>query len=464
MRLFELLNKYVHEDSEHIVFTDITRSITNGQLWQFIHNNRKYLLEKGFHNQVVAYRIGSQIKFAMDFLSLMAAGCWVIPISSDVSEETYDKLMEKYKIFLTIDSYFLPEDYCGSTYKLFNQDEENCGIYHLTSGSTGEPKLCIRSLRALKEEGISYQRLFSLQSLKIVSLAPIYHSFSFGAAYMTALVSDSSIYLFDKFIPRRVVDVIGKWKANVVIAVPVMIKAVATVSLLEKYDFSKLSIVLVGTGMVPEEIRKIFKKRFGVYVSSNYGSTETGGIISRLTEEPAESIGKEMLGVEIKIIRKDGSEAEIGEEGEAYVKCKYMMDTYLGDETKSSYKDKFLPMGDLMIKDYQGLYYITGRIKNIINIGGKKVNPKEVEGVLLRYSGIKDCIVCKAIRTNNREIVKAVIVGEGLSKESIRKYLKKNLAEYKIPSLIEFVDSIERNELGKIVKEGTRGAEENFEG
>jgi long-chain acyl-CoA synthetase len=452
--MFELLNQYAHIKPDNVALIDETRSVTYEYLWYLIQSNRCYLIKKGFQNQVVVYKIGNQMKFAIDFLCLTAAGCWVIPIPSDVSEDTYKNLMAVYDISIEIDSSFLSDNYFDQSYKMFDQDETGCGIYHLTSGSTGEPKLCIRSLAALKEEGVAYQRLFASQLSKIASLSPIYHSFALGAAYMAAMVSGSSVYLFDKFIPRRAIDIIGTWQANIVIAVPVMIKAIATISLLKKYDFSNLLIVLVGAGNVPPEIKTAFKKRFGVFIAANYGSTETGGLISRITENPAESIGKEMKGIELKLIRQDGSEAKIGEEGEAYVKCKYMMSSYLSGGEEVFDKDGFFPMGDIMIRDADGFYYIKGRIKNLINIGGKKVNPKEVEDILLRYPEIHDCIVCKAMRTNDQEIVKAVIAGKGLDETNIRIYLRKELADYKIPSLIEFVDSIERNRIGKYVKQG----------
>lgn len=455
MKLFDLLNEYARLTPENVAFIDDICSVTYGHLWQLIQANRRYLIEKGFQNQAVAYKVEGQLEFAIDYLCLTAAGCWVVPISSDVSEDTYKMLMVTHEILLEIDSFFLPDDYLSQPYELFEQDEENCGIYHLTSGSTGEPKLCVRSLNALKEEGVAYQHLLSLQTSKIASLSPIYHSFALGAAYMAALVSGASVYLFDKFIPRKAVDIIGTWQANIIIAVPVMIKAIATVSLLKEYNFSELSIVLVGAGNVPSEMKAAFKERFGVFVSSNFGSTETGGLISRLTEGPTESIGRKMEGIELKLVRQDGIKASIGEEGEVHVKCKYMMVSYFGGGAEAFDKDGFFPMGDIMTKDTDGFYYIKGRIKNYINIGGKKVNPKEVEDMLLRYPGIHDCIVFKAMRTSDQEIVKAVIAGEGLDESKIRTYLRqKGLADYKIPSLIEFVDNIERNEIGKFVKRG----------
>lgn len=454
MGLFEILKEYARLTPNNVAFVDDTRSVTYRNLWQIIQTGRCHLIEEGFQNQVVVYKIQSQLKFAIDLLCLMAAGCWVIPISPDVSEKEYEKLMTVHRIFLIIDSFFLQENYLNKPYVPFDQDEDSCGIYHLTSGSTGEPKLCVRNLCALRREGVVYQHIFSSKTFKIVSLCPIYHSFALGAAYMATLVSGSSLYLFDKFIPRKAVDIIGKWQANIVIAVPVMIKTIVAVSLPKNYTFSGLSIVLVGAGCVSAEINSAFKKRFGVFISANYGSTETGGLISRLTEAPSESIGKEMEGTELKLVRQDGREATIGEEGEAYVKCQYMMSAYLGDGTKVFDKDGFFPMGDIMTKDSDGFYYVKGRIKNLINVGGKKVNPKEIEDMLLQYPGIRDCIVCKAMRSNSQEIVKAVIVGEGINETSIRMYLREELADYKIPSIIEFVDSIKRNTLGKFVEWG----------
>lgn len=106
-----------------------------------------------------------------------------------------------------------------------------------------------------------------------------------------------------------------------------------------------------------------------------------------------------------------------------------------------------------MSRDDRGYYYIKGRVKNMINVGGKKVNPKEVEDVLLQYPGIKDCVVYKSMRDNKQEIVKAIIVGIAVDESKLRLYMKENLASYKIPSQIEYKDSIKRNILGKKIKE-----------
>lgn len=122
-----MLNEYACWTPDNVAFVDDTRSITYGHLWQLMQANRCYLIEKGFQNQVVTYKIGSQIKFAIDFLCLAAAGCWVIPISSDVSEDMYKNLIATHGISFSIDSSFLPGDYSDQVYEPFDQDENVVG-------------------------------------------------------------------------------------------------------------------------------------------------------------------------------------------------------------------------------------------------------------------------------------------------------------------------------------------------
>lgn len=453
MTIFEMIKNYADKKPGGLAFIDENHNISYRKLWEILQSNRYNLFQKGIHNKIVVYKIGSQVKFAVDFLCLMSANCWIIPVSAELSRQEYKRIVTTYDIDYEIDSSFLELSSLKIKYKNIKVNERECGLFHLTSGTTGEPKLCVRSLKVLKEEGLSYMKMMSLQSSKIISISPIYHSFALGAAYMAGVVSGSTVYLCDKFVPRKIVEVIAIWRANVIIAVPIMIKAISNVSLNKKYEFSNLRLVLVGAGEVEDESRRAFKERFGIFVSSNYGSTETGGVISRITEQPMDSIGKEMDGVEIKIINQNGNAIVDGEEGEVYVKCKYMMSGYLGEETDYFTKDGFFSMGDIMSRDDRGYYYIKGRVKNMINVGGKKVNPKEVEDVLLQYPGIKDCVVYKSMRDNKQEIVKAIIVGIAVDESKLRLYMKENLASYKIPSQIEYKDSIKRNILGKKIKE-----------
>ena len=447
MKLFEELNKNANTYSNVIALKDCSREVSYGQLWNIISVNRNNLIKSGISKRVVAYKIAGQFDFIIDFISLLAAECWVIPIPPDIMFNLTSIGNEELTVLNK--NNFIKKTICNKQ-KEFYVDENQCGIYHMTSGSSGEIKLCKRTAYALFLEGKSYGNLMSLCNSKILSMAPIYHSFALGAACMASLLSASALHVIEKFSPRKSIDIINLWRVNVLVGVPIMIKALSCVNIDRYYDFSCLSNVLVGTGNVNEQIAKCFKNRFGIDISANYGSTETGGLISRMGKEPNESIGQAMHGVDIKLILPDGSEALEGEIGEAYVKCEYMMEKYVyGECTFDS--EGYLPTGDLMKKDKNGNYYIVGRKKNIINIGGKKVNPCEVEKIMIMCPDVKDCVVMKGIRKNGDEFVKAIIVSEKKDVGYIRRFLLEKIAGYKIPSVIEFVDQIERNKTGKYI-------------
>lgn len=451
MKLFKELYKNAREYSDVIAFKDSTQMISYGELWRLISANRELLKKRGIGQNVIAYRISNQFDFVIDLLSLLAAECWIIPIPSDAFLS--DIPINSEKVILLDNDDFL-KNAKMHTNEYFYVNEKQCGIYHMTSGSTGNVKLCKRTAYSLAVEGETYRNLMLLNNSRILSMAPIYHSFALGASCMASIMSTSSLFVMEKFMPRKVIEIINKWRVNILIGVPIMVKALSCTEYKQEPDFSCLSKVLIGTGNVSKHIALNFKKRFGVNISVNYGSTETGGLISRMAEEPNESIGKAMPGVKIKLVSSDGSEALDGEEGEAYIKCEYMMENYMDEESPFD-AEGYFPMGDLMKKDSQCNYYIVGRKKNIINIGGKKVNPYEVEKIMHLCPEINDCIVVKGIRNNGDEFVKAIVVSEQRNATYIRQFLSGRLANYKIPSIIEFTNKIERNEVGKHIFNST---------
>lgn len=444
MKLFNHLEKCSNTFPYKIVLEDDNHKITYKQLYSFIGNNRRLLLKNGINKCIIAYKITTQFDFIIDFLSLLAIECWVIPISPDTLyyEETI-----KNEIKIVDHTFFLRND--NFINETFQVNEETCGIYHMTSGTTSSMKLCERTLSSLVLEGLAYKELMNLNKNRIFSMAPIYHSFALGSALFASLVSSSCLKIIEKFSSRKAINIISQWKANNVIGVPVMINSIANVRLKNELKFPYLLLLLSGTGNVTKTTVDLIKKRFGIDVSINYGSTETGGLISRIGNEPHDSIGKEMLGVQIKLINKDGLLAKYDEPGEAYVRCQYMMNRYVN--TKNVFIDGYFPTGDILKKDINGYYYFIGRTKNIINIGGKKVYPTMVQNEILSFPNITDCVVKKEVRKNGDELIHALVVGKEIKETKLRKYLSSRLSQYQIPTIIEFVDQIQRNDVGKYI-------------
>ncbi len=456
MRLYQLLKDLSDNAADQLALCSDCKSITYKQLFQIITINSKIIQKHLKKGNAIILRTEDKYKFVIAFLSYVMSGIWCVPLPSDIKEGQVHDLKKMYGLSEAL----CTDELCYDETKINNVSEEGfhyseSGIYHLTSGSTGFPKLCVRDIEALLAEGLNYKETLSIRkNEKILCLAPVNHSFALGAGLMASIVSKATIYLIDMFTPRNAINVIASFGVNIVIAVPAMIRTMNKVNILQDLEFGALRIVLVGAGPVSISEQSKFKKRFGVYIYGNYGSTETGGLFTRAENSYSESIGVPMKGISVKLLDSNNVEVEKGEVGELYVKCPYSMVKYYQDTESIITDDGFLPMGDLVQQNADGQYYIVGRLKKMIRIGGKQVNPYEVEQCILKYPQIEDAHVYEDRREDGEVIVAAVIVGKNVDDTSLRKFLSDYLEGYKIPTNIVRAASIKRNSLGKIIQQG----------
>ncbi len=454
MRLYQLLKDLSYNAADELAVCADCKSITYKQLFQIVTRNSKIIQKYLPKGSAVILRTEDKYKFVIAFLSYAISGIWCVPLPSDIKEGQTQDLKRMYGLseaLCTEELWYEEMNVKDEAEEDFNDFES--GIYHLTSGSTGFPKLCVRNMEALIAEGVNYKETLSIkENEKIVCLAPVNHSFALGAGLMASLVSKAAIYLIDTFTPRHAINVMASFGANIVIAVPAMIRTMNKVNILQDLEFGALRIALVGAGTVSIAEQSKFKKRFGVYIYGNYGSTETGGLFTRVSDSYSESIGVPMKGISVKLLDSDHAEVEKGEVGELYVKCPYSMEKYYQDKEALLSNKGFWPMGDLVKQDADGQYYIVGRLKKIIRIGGKQVNPYEVEQCILRYPQIEDVYVYEDKREDGEAVVAAVIVGKNVDDALLRKFLAGYLEGYKIPATIVRAASIKRNSLGKIIQ------------
>jgi long-chain acyl-CoA synthetase len=218
------------------------------------------------------------------------------------------------------------------------------------------------------------------------------------------------------------------------------------------FDLSSLRVVIVGAGKITKEIFENFYNKFGIMLSANYGSSETGGVISRLNNKLFTSIGNPMYGVKIKICDDNENSVPTGQIGELYIKTPAMTPKYYNEKNHNITKDFFYKTSDMVIRDVDGNVFFQYRKKNIINIGGKKVNPVEIENVIQRLNAVTECLVLKYNKTEESEGIRAIIVGDKkLTTSQILQHCKKYLSDYKIPGMIEFREFIPKNDIGKII-------------
>lgn len=457
MTIFDYIKQFSIQSPKHIALMDEVFNITYGELGEIIIKGKKYYLEQGFKPGMrVCIQMENSVEWVIAFLCMLSIGCWVITIPPEIDQINLQEIMKLTGAKHIITNFSL-SNIKKRQLKLYDVEEmpsgNGAGIFQLSSGSTDIPKICRRSLNNLTSEGISYRNTFDINPEdRILSLPPVYHSYSLGAGCMASLVSGASLYLPRRFVYRNALRVICEKDITIMLLVPIMARSLANMYLTEQTRPRSLRVALVGAGPITKDVNSRFVDKFGINLSSNYGSTETGGVISRLTPEPIDSIGKPMYGVELKVKDEHLKSCGFNHEGELWVRLNGMFSGYLDVESELD-EDGFYATGDIVVQDPEGYIFIKGRKKNIINIGGKKVNPAKVEAVLSQYAGVKECAVVSYKKIDQEEGVRAILVGDGLNERDLRTYCKPLLNQYEIPSVFEFWKSLPRNELGKIVRD-----------
>jgi fatty-acyl-CoA synthase len=225
-------------------------------------------------------------------------------------------------------------------------------------------------------------------------------------------------------------------------------------------DFSRLINSGVGGAPMPLPLLKIWEGR-GVALQQGYGMTETSPAVMTLDREDAArkagSSGKPVLHTEVRIVRPDGAEAGVGELGELWVKGPNITPGYWNkpDANRTSFTDGWLHTGDAARIDEEGFYYIVDRWKDMYISGGENVYPAEVESVLHQLAAVAEAAVIGVPNEQWGEVGLAIIAvkpGHSITDEAIHAHCAANLARFKCPRLIRYVDTLPRNATGKIHK------------
>jgi len=225
-------------------------------------------------------------------------------------------------------------------------------------------------------------------------------------------------------------------------------------------DFSRLVICGVGGAPMPVPLLKVWEER-GVALQQGYGMTETSPAVLTLDREDARrkagSSGKPVLHTEVRIVKPDGGEAGVGELGELWVKGPNVTPGYWNrpDANRTSFTDGWLHTGDATRMDEDGFYYIVDRWKDMYISGGENVYPAEVENVLHQIGAIAEAAVIGIPDAQWGEVgiaIVAVKTGHAVTDVEIHAHCAANLARFKCPRLIQFVDALPRNATGKIHK------------
>ncbi|HEY8082150.1 MAG TPA: AMP-binding protein [Solirubrobacterales bacterium] len=333
----------------------------------------------------------------------------------------------------------------------------------LTSGTTGTPKGAQRS---------SPDGLFALAALidripfrsreTMMIAAPLFHSWGFFH-FIMSLPTASTIVLRRRFDPEETLRAVQEHSAQVLAVVPVMIQRILQLpeETLAKYDLSSLRISSLSGSALPGELAIEWMDRFGDTIYNLYGSTEvayaTVATPDDLRAAPG-TAGRAPRGTVVRLYDEQGREVPQGEVGRIFVGNEMSFEGYTGGGNKEAI-DGLLCSGDVGHLDRSGRLFIDGRDDEMIVSGGENVFPREVEDLLADHEAVVEVAVIGVEDDEFGQRLKAFVVAANVSEGDLKAHVKANLASYKTPREVEFMDELPRNATGKILKRELRERE-----
>lgn len=343
---------------------------------------------------------------------------------------------------------------------VFNGEKECVIIY--TSGTTGYPKGAVLSFNNLIKNAEAIGGALRLNKTdNLLCVLPMFHSFAWTVTVLAALLEGACLTIMPAFLPKEVIGVIRDLGVTVVCGVPTMFNYYTSLGTAE--DFAGVRLFVSGGASLPVETMKQFRQKIGKSIMEGYGLSEASPVVTMnpLDRGKVGSIGVPLPGVDVKIVDRDGKALPQGEIGELVTRGPNVMKGYfnLPEETKQTIVDGWLHTGDLAYVDEEGYYFIVDRLKDIIIFGGLNIYPREIEEVIYQYPGISEAAAVGVNDPVRGEIVCAFIAlqdGADFEIKSFKRFLHKNLAQYKMPKKIIRVPALPKNATGKILKKELR--------
>jgi acyl-CoA synthetase (AMP-forming)/AMP-acid ligase II len=329
----------------------------------------------------------------------------------------------------------------------------------LTSGTTGTPKGASRSQpkSLLPAAGLLSKIPLRAEEPWMVA-APMFHSWGF-AHFTLGMALGAQLVLRRRFDPEGTLSAIAQHECTTLVVVPVMLSRILELppETIERYDLRSLKIIGASGSALPGPLATEVMDRFGDVLYNLYGSTEVAwATIAQprdLRAAPG-TAGKPPFGTIVKLYDKDGNEVADGETGRIFVGNELVFDGYTGGGNKALING-LMSTGDVGHLDAGGRLFVDGRDDEMIVSGGENVFPREVEDLLSHHDAVDEAAVVGVPDEKFGQRLRAFVVlcEEGAaSDDELKAYVKANLASYKVPREIVFLDELPRNATGKVLK------------
>ncbi|MDN5893472.1 MAG: long-chain fatty acid--CoA ligase [Nocardioides sp.] len=353
------------------------------------------------------------------------------------------------------------------TFETVATDADDTAVILYTSGTTGQPKGAELMHRNMHSNAVVGEFLFGADKERpdtYLCVLPLFHSFGQTVIQNAAFAFGGTVVMLPRFEAKAALDIMLHEKVTFFAGVPTMYWGLLG-ALEEGVDVSaiaaNLRMAAAGGSALPVEVHKDFRARFGVTILEGYGLSETSPVasFSPYGEEPrVGSIGIPIKDVEMKLVSAEGEEVSGDAIGEIAIKGPNIMKGYFNrPEATAEVLDAegWFRSGDLGRRDEDGFYYIVDRSKDMIIRGGFNVYPREIEEVLMTHEAVSLAAVIGVPHESHGEEIKAFVIrnaGATATEEELVAWGKKQMANYKYPRTVEFVDALPMTATGKILK------------
>jgi long-chain acyl-CoA synthetase len=345
--------------------------------------------------------------------------------------------------------------------EVVDTEDTDTAVILYTSGTTGTPKGAELTHGNLKRNAEIARSLFSLGADAVtLGALPLFHSFGQTCGMNATISAGGTLTLIPRFDPGKALEIIGRDQVNIFQGVPTMYGAMLHYDERERFDTSTLKVCVSGGSALPVELLRGFEDAFGCTVLEGYGLSETSPVASFNhpdRERKPGSIGTPVEGVEMKAVDENGDEVPEGEVGEIVIRGHNVMKGYWErpDATEDTIKDGWFHTGDMATVDEDGYFFIVDRKKDLIIRGGYNVYPREIEEVLYEHPAVREAAVVGLPHDEYGEEIGAAVAlkdGENATPEELREFVKEQVAAYKYPRHVWFVEELPKGPTGKILK------------
>ncbi len=336
-----------------------------------------------------------------------------------------------------------------------------------TSGTTGRPKGVMATHLNVWHNATQFGKIHFKPEDTIMVATPIFHCWGLINGTFGMLSQGGTVITVERFHPDQALEAIERLKPTVFQGVPPMYNVLLKQPDLDKRDISSVVYCLSAATKMPENLIRQVEEKLKWRYAEAWGLTEVScvGSTAHYTETRFGSCGKGMDDARMKVIDEKGRTVTPGQQGELCVRGTCVTNGYLNkpEATREVFDaEGWFHSGDIAYMDEDGFAYIVDRKKDMINVGGEKVFPSEVEDMMLAHPKIKDLVIVGIPDEVRGEAPKAFIQlkdGETATTEEIREYCRPRMAPYKVPTAVEFLDEIPRSPAGKALRRLLRDKE-----